>query len=174
MFDLNLSKMKKSSWTAKCSYWGNVLKSFFFESFWNLFKILQKYVDRIDGLIKLEPVSLQIYWKFKFITKVNFEFKFPYSSPRIWLGIVLELSVQKCQLQIMIAWSQCVKSVPIRSFSGPYFSAFGLNTERYSVSLCIQSKCRKTRTRKLPIQTLFTQWASYPEIKINGEIFLKE
>ena len=99
MFDLNLSKMKKSSWTAKCSYWGNVLKSFFFESFWNLFKILQKYVDRIDGLIKLEPVSLQIYWKFKFITKVNFEFKFPYSSPRIWLGIVLELSVQKCQLQ---------------------------------------------------------------------------
>ena len=31
----------------------------------------------------------------------------------------------------------CVKSVRIRSFSGPYFPAFGLNTERYSVSLCI-------------------------------------
>ena len=30
----------------------------------------------------------------------------------------------------------CVKSVRIRSFSGPYFPAFGLNTERYSV-LCI-------------------------------------
>ena len=29
----------------------------------------------------------------------------------------------------------CVKSVLIRSFSGPYFPAFGLNTERYSVQI---------------------------------------
>ena len=33
-------------------------------------------------------------------------------------------------------------------FSGPYFPAFGLNTERYSVSLHIQSECGKIRTRK--------------------------
>ena len=33
-------------------------------------------------------------------------------------------------------------------FSGLYFPAFGLNTERYEVSLCIQSECRKIRTRK--------------------------
>ena len=33
-------------------------------------------------------------------------------------------------------------------FSGPYFPAFGLNTERYFVALCIQSECRKIRTRK--------------------------
>ena len=32
--------------------------------------------------------------------------------------------------------------------SGPYFSAFGLNTERYFVSLRIQSKSGKIRTRK--------------------------
>ena len=31
--------------------------------------------------------------------------------------------------------------------SGPYFPAFGLNTERYSVSLCIQSEYKKIRTR---------------------------
>ena len=43
-----------------------------------------------------------------------------------------------------------VKSVRIRSFSCPYFPAFGLNTERYEVSLRIQSECRKTRTRKTP------------------------
>ena len=42
----------------------------------------------------------------------------------------------------------CVESVQIRSFSGPYFPAFGLNTERYGASLCIQSKCGKIRTRK--------------------------
>ena len=33
-------------------------------------------------------------------------------------------------------------------FSGPYFPVFGLNTERYFVSLRIQSECGKIRTRK--------------------------
>ena len=33
-------------------------------------------------------------------------------------------------------------------FSGPYFPAFGLNTERYRVSLRIQSECGKIRTTK--------------------------
>ena len=41
----------------------------------------------------------------------------------------------------------CVKSVPIRSYSGPHFPAFGLNTERCGVSLYMQSKCGKMRTR---------------------------
>ena len=40
-----------------------------------------------------------------------------------------------------------VKSVHIWSYSGPHFAAFGLNAERYSVSLCIQSECGKIRTR---------------------------
>ena len=35
-------------------------------------------------------------------------------------------------------------------FSCPYFLAFGLNTERYRVSLRIQSEYRKIRTRKTP------------------------
>ena len=67
--------------------------------------------------------------------------------------------------------SHCVKSFRIRSYfwfvfsrirteygeifqvpkygviSGPYFPAFGLNTKRYKVSLRIQSKCGKIRTR---------------------------
>ena len=40
-----------------------------------------------------------------------------------------------------------VKSVRVRSYSDPYFPAFGLNTERYGVSLHIQSKCGKIWTR---------------------------
>ena len=44
----------------------------------------------------------------------------------------------------------CVKSVRIRSFSGLCFPAFGLKTERYELSLCIQSKCGKMWTRKTP------------------------
>ena len=44
----------------------------------------------------------------------------------------------------------CVRSVRIRSFSGLFFFAFELNLERYGVSLRIQSKCGKIRTREIP------------------------
>ena len=43
-----------------------------------------------------------------------------------------------------------MKSVLIRSFSSPCFPALGLNTERNGVSLRIQSKYGKIRTRKTP------------------------
>ena len=43
-----------------------------------------------------------------------------------------------------------MKCVHIWSYSDPYFPAFGLNTERYSVSLCIQYECRKIRNRITP------------------------
>ena len=44
----------------------------------------------------------------------------------------------------------CVKSVRIPSYSGLYFPAFGLNREKYGVSLGIQSECGKIRTRITP------------------------
>ena len=44
----------------------------------------------------------------------------------------------------------CVKSVRIRSYSGPYFPAFGLNPEGYGVYLRIQSECGKIRARISP------------------------
>ena len=40
----------------------------------------------------------------------------------------------------------CMKSVRIRSCSGPHFPVFGLNMERYEVSLRIQSECGKNQT----------------------------
>ena len=43
-----------------------------------------------------------------------------------------------------------VKSVLIRTYSGPHCPAFELNTERYGVSLRIQSEWGKMRTRKTP------------------------
>ena len=53
-------------------------------------------------------------------------------------------------------------------FSAAYFPAFALNTERYEVSLCIQSKCGKIRTRKkLRIWTHFTQ-SFITEIHLNS------
>ena len=44
----------------------------------------------------------------------------------------------------------CEKIANIQRFYGPYFPAFGLNKETYSVSLRIQSLCGKVRTRKTP------------------------
>ena len=52
--------------------------------------------------------------------------------------------------------SHTVRSVRIRSFSGPYFPAFGL-TERYGVSLRIQFECGKIRTDKYLKRTLSMQ-----------------
>ena len=41
--------------------------------------------------------------------------------------------------------------------SVPYFPAFGLNTERYEVSLRIQPECGKTRTRNNSVFGLFSR-----------------
>ena len=51
--------------------------------------------------------------------------------------------------------SHCTKSILIRSFSGPHFPEFGLNTERYGVSLQIQSECGKMRTTITPNRDTF-------------------
>ena len=48
-----------------------------------------------------------------------------------------------------------VKSVRTRSFSGPYFPAFGMNTERYSVYVRIESESGKIWTRKSPDTVTF-------------------
>ena len=66
--------------------------------------------------------------------------------------------MQDCRRQTMInirKWYY-VKSVRIRSYSGPYFPASGLNTERYGVSLRIQPECGKIRTKITPnMDTLY-------------------
>ena len=53
----------------------------------------------------------------------------------IWWTTVLKRS--------LTAWKASKQGL----FSGPYFRAFGLKTERYSVTLRIQSECGKIRTR---------------------------
>ena len=77
----------------------------------------------------------------------------------------------------------CVKSVRIRSYSGPHFPAFKMNTERYSVSLCFQSDCGKMWTRTTPntdtlcavlIFTLLNIWKSiwyFIRGEFTGEIY---
>ena len=61
--------------------------------------------------------------------------------PKIWRDYICGCNV--CN-------AHCVKSVRIRSYSGPYFPAFERNTERYGVCLHIQLECGKIRTRRTP------------------------
>ena len=51
----------------------------------------------------------------------------------------------------------CVKSVRIRSFSDPYFPAFGLNTGRSEYLSVFSPNAGKHKPEKLQIQTFFTQ-----------------
>ena len=59
------------------------------------------------------------------------------------------------ELVILHFARHCVKSVRIRSYSGPYFPAFGLNKARYGVSLRVQSEYGKKRTRITPNTNTF-------------------
>ena len=56
----------------------------------------------------------------------------------------------KGKSQGSMSHNHCVKSVRIRNYSGPHFSAFWLNRERYGLFLRIQSQCGKMRTRITP------------------------
>ena len=59
-------------------------------------------------------------------------------------------------------------------FSGPHFLAFGLNTERYSVSLRIQFKCGKYRPEKTPyFNTLYVVaiWYSLSILSLSTDKF---
>ena len=53
----------------------------------------------------------------------------------------------------------------IKSYSGPHFLPFGLNTERYGVSLRIQSNYGKMRTRITPNTYTFYDVLSLESIK---------
>ena len=58
------------------------------------------------------------------------------------------IQLSKSQKVHSLQHNHCVKRDPIRSFTGPHFPAFELNTEIYSVNLRIQSESGKMRIRK--------------------------
>ena len=61
--------------------------------------------------------------------------------------VMLNQNHRKLQFDVRLFKPHCVKSVCIRSNSGLYFPAFGVITERYSMSFHIQSKRKKIQTR---------------------------
>ena len=62
----------------------------------------------------------------------------------------LKVHVSRCPRAPLQIEKHCMKRVHILNFSGSYFPAFGLNMDRYGVSLRIQSERGKIWTRKTP------------------------
>ena len=76
-------------------------------------------------------------------------------SDWVQVGIEVYIPHRKCQVKPhsspwFLAACHCVKSFCIWSYSGLHFPTFGLNTERYGVSLRIQSECGRMQTRMTP------------------------
>ena len=69
--------------------------------------------------------------------------------------IILKMNMVTTEDYYSLTLIHCVKSARIQSYSFPHFPSFGLNTERYRVSLHIKSKCRKMQTRITPSTDIF-------------------
>ena len=124
-------------------------------------ELLKRYIkilERINNLICKEFESELVYGdndryiktKIKsYGNKVNTDFQRK--------KIPKENALYKCLSLIVLG--HCLKIVRIRSFSGPCFPTFGLNTERFGVSLRTESKCGKIRTRKTPnMNNFYAVW----------------
>ena len=70
-------------------------------------------------------------------------------------------------LYVIFFIQHCVKSVRIRSYSGPHFPTLGLYTERHGISLRTQSKWGKMRTRIIPNMDTFHAVQDAAEYRTN-------
>ena len=57
-----------------------------------------------------------------------------YASDQLYCKTVIRYSIPKLQLRFYLQRHHCVKSIRIWSYSGLFFSAFRLNSERYRVT----------------------------------------
>ena len=74
-------------------------------------------------------------------------------------------------LTILIILTALKVSVRIWSYSGQHFPAFRLNTERYEVSLRIQSECGKMLTRINPNMDTFNAVNAIKFNRANAMLF---
>ena len=96
---------------------------------------------------KICPYVLLLYSRFRVLE----------NKRRVYFKVKVSCIVRGLQPRFYVKTGQfhCVKSGHIRSFFDRYFPAFGLNTERYSVFLRIQSNWGKIRTRETPNKGFF-------------------
>ena len=97
----------------------------------------------------LKICSKIMFWKHFFLFTPSPNNTFLITASAVWTSVILWIII------LAILCKHCVKSVCIRSYSGPHFPTFGMNTERNGVSLRIQSECGKMRTRMTSNMDIF-------------------
>ena len=108
-------------------------------NFWNFWVILFCFMMERDHSFR-QKLLLWLHSSFKNKAQTKNYFSVP-----IWSNFILLVIAKEC----LNKWTLC-KTYPYSEFSGPYFSALGLHTERYYISLRIQSNCGKIQTRQTP------------------------
>ena len=98
-----------------------------------------------------------IYWNKSFRLRIWVNWRWYVSSYNYYEYVIpadfpVPCNCLKCakKTRFVCPVKHSVKSVHVRNYSGSHFLEFELNTERYSVSLRIQSTCGKIRTRITP------------------------
>ena len=105
-------------------------------------------------------------------SNVHEDFKKIPNHHTIFFKTTTQINIWSQSLLLINYPNHCVKSVRIRSCSGLYFHAFGLNAERCGVSLPIQSECGNIRTRiTLNTDTFYAVNLTPPIILSQNEIF---
>ena len=98
-------------------------------------------------IIECKSFSTFDYYAFHNKTIIfNFQWPLVLGDLKFWSSNYTNGKKKKANMFFFISQPNqlhCVKSVRIQSYSSPYFPVFGLNTERYLVSLRIQSECGK-------------------------------
>ena len=146
----NTDQMKLRIWTLFTQFLSLI---FFIQRHFGFLKIVTKTFMTFLKLCKVacQKCRTNIFLHIKIAVK-NFQICYNFLVRNLRFQIV-----NSNQPKISESNLHCVKSVRIRSFSGPYFSTFGLNMERYNVSLCIRATVKKYQPGKLRIRTLLTQ-----------------
>ena len=107
-------------------------------------QLMKEFNIRHCLIIPYHPYSSGEVERFNHILKKLFKQLLPKIKTSI---LPLKTSYGTTERHSITAWKVSRYGV----FSGSYFPAFGLNTERYFVSLHIQSECEKIRTRKYSV-----------------------
>ena len=114
-----INKLKIDNVSVSCNYFTKILdKNTLHETFYNAFHSFTTNQNQPSRSCHEQ----QLLWKFE----------------KIWKNLSKWRSRNNCRsgtFTLKMYSCHCVKSVCIRSYSGPHFPAFGLNTERYRVSL---------------------------------------
>ena len=129
---------------------------FLIELLWWL--LLSRGISSCSQVLCKKSCSERFSWKTRPGTLLRWTQFFSY---KLWKGSRKTFSKNtsssrlKFVFQFTASYTSIIKSAlcekcRFRSFSGPYFPAFGLNTEKYSLSRCVQYECGKIQTRKAP------------------------